>query len=400
MKTLSMPNDPFTILIIAGETSGDTLGAHLALAIKQQQPNATLIGFGGDQMQRAGVDIQMHCKDLAIVGLIEAIKKWRVIRRAFQCIRTIFDTQRPQLVILIDYPGFNLRVAKQAKRAGAKVFYYTSPQIWAWKYHRIKTIKANVDHMAVLFPFEEKLYQREHVPVTFVGHPLTERVRPTMSKDDAKRHFKFDPNAPVIGLFPGSRQQEIHSLLDVLINTIPLVTEHQPNAQWVLPLAPNLDHQAIQSRLPHSVTVVHDHLYDAMHACDAAIAVSGTITLELALMQVPTTIIYRTHWLTYLIAKRLVRTPLIGLCNIIAEEEVAKEWIQQQANAKNIANEVRCLLHNQTYRHHRLQQLQRIKQQLGTTMDDASIAQLALGLIAQPSPQPLTSTQTHCADQD
>ena len=379
-----MSNNAPTIVIIAGETSGDTLGAHLAAAIKQQQPHATLIGFGGDQMQRAGVDIRMHCKELAIVGIIEAIKKWRVIRRAFQCVRTIFETQQPQLVILIDYPGFNLRVAKQAKQANAKVFYYTSPQIWAWKYHRIKTIRANVDHMAVLFPFEETLYQREHVPVTFVGHPLTQRVQPSMSKDDAKRHFKLNPKAPVIGLFPGSRQQEINALLTVIIDTIPLVAEHIPEAQWVLPLAPNLDRVSIQSRLPNTVTVVQDNLYNAMQVCDAAIAVSGTITLELALMQIPTTIIYRTHWLTYLIAKRVVKTLWIGLCNIIAEQEVAKEWIQQQANPHNIANEVRCLLHNQTYRTHRLDQLQHIQQQLGNTMSNTAIAQLALGLIEQP----------------
>jgi lipid-A-disaccharide synthase len=369
------------ILLIAGETSGDRLGAHLVQAMRDIDPNIECFGFGGDCMKQAGVDVLMHSRDLAIVGFFEVIKKQKIIRRAFRTIRTILQNNPPDLVVLIDYPGFNLRISKHAKKAGIKVLYYTSPQIWAWKYGRIKTIRRTVDHMAVLFPFEEKIYQKENVPVTFVGHPISQKARPTLTKDDAYKHFQLDPSRPVIGLFPGSRDNEIRTLLPIIADALPLIQQHVPNAQWILPVAPNIDDSLIQSLLPQCVTLAHDHLYDLMNVCDTAIAVSGTITLELSLLQTPMTIIYKTHRLTYLLAKLLVRTKLIGLCNIIAEEEVARELIQHQATPTNIANETIKLLDNSDYRRQKLNKLSCIVSNLGSGVDSQATANIALNLI-------------------
>jgi len=369
---------PNNILIIAGETSGDTLGSHLVQAILKQQPSTNFIGFGGDKMQQAGVDIKMHCKDLAIIGIIEVIKKYKIIRRAFKIIKNIMNTKTIDLVVLIDYPGFNLRIAQQAHKRGIKVFYYTSPQIWAWKYRRIKIIKRCVNHMAVLFPFEEKIYQREQVPVTFVGHPLAAKAKSSMSKIDAREHFELDQDKPVIGIFPGSRHSEIKSLLPIIIDSTEQISAQIPGAQWLLPLAPNLDRDHIQDLLPQNIKITQDNIYNAMQACDIAIAVSGTITLELALLEVPSIIIYRTHSLTFMLAKCLVRTPYIGLCNIIAEQELAKELIQQHATAHNIANEVKFLLQNATHYNDLKEKLHNLRLKLGNIMDDQTIANLVL----------------------
>ncbi len=374
-------NSTRRVLIIAGETSGDKLGAHLINAMTQQTDALSFFGFGGDLMQQAGADILMHSRELAIVGIIEVIKKFSIVRKAFKIIRHTLKHRTPDLVILIDYPGFNLRVAKLAKRANIPVFYYASPQIWAWKYNRIKVIRNCVDHMAVLFPFEEKLYHREQVPATFVGHPLAETAKVSMSRDQAYRHFQCDPNLPIVGLFPGSRGHEIDACLPVIAQAIPLIEAKLPGVQWLLPVAPHIDIKRLQLHLPPQVQLVHDHLYDAMQLCDAAIAVSGTITLELAYMQVPLTLLYKTHWLTYQIGKRVIRTPWIGLCNIIAQETVAEEWIQHQANAENLAHEVVQLVTPSPYRQQKQQQLQAIKQALGDGIDNTLSARLALQLI-------------------
>ncbi len=378
-----MPNPSNTphILLIAGETSGDKLGAHLVTAMTALDPTLTYTGFGGNLMQQAGVEILIHSQELAIIGFIEVIKKQAIIRRAFKTIKHQLKYNKPDLVILIDYPGFNLRIAKLAKKAGVKVFYYASPQIWAWKYGRINTIRDTVDHMAVLFPFEEKLYHQEQVPATFVGHPLTAITRPSMTKEQAYAHFNCDPHRPVIGLFPGSRPQEITTLLPIIAQAIPLIEQQLPQAQWLLPVAPHINEAQLRQLLPDHVQLIHSHLYDAMHICDAAMAVSGTITLELALMQTPLTLLYKTHWLTYYIGKRVVRTPWIGLCNIIAQNTVATEWIQQEATAHNLAKEIIELVTNTHYRQHRLHQLQSIRDNLGTGVDHTLTAQLALQLL-------------------
>ncbi len=369
------------ILIIAGETSGDRLGAHLVQAMTAQDPTLTFTGFGGDLMQAAGVDILMHSQELAIIGLVEVIKKQATVRRAFKIIKHQLKHNPPDLVILIDYPGFNLRIARLAKQADIKVFYYASPQIWAWKYGRINTIRDTVDHMAVLFPFEEKLYHQEQVPATFVGHPLTAIAKPSMNKEDAYVHFNCDPAHPVIGLFPGSRPQEITTLLPIMAKAIPIVEKTLPDAQWLLPVAPHIDTDQLRQQLPDHIQLIHSHLYDAMQICDAAMAVSGTITLELALLQTPLTLLYKTQWLTYQIGKRVIRTPWIGLCNIIAQNTIATEYLQHDASPENLASEIVQLITNISYREKRISQLQAMRNNLGTGVDHTLTAQLALDLL-------------------
>jgi lipid-A-disaccharide synthase len=236
-----MPNNAYhSIFMIAGETSGDLLGANLARELLRRQPDLKLTALGGAQMRAAGVDILFDNQSMDIMGWLGVIKNLRVIRAALRTIKNIFKNNPPDLLILIDYPGLNLRMAKLAKKYGIKVLYYVSPQIWAWKYGRIKTIRRCVDHIAVLFAFEEDIYRQENVPVTFVGHPLSALVQATESKTAIFQRYGFNPDYPVIALFPGSRQQEVQRLLPVIMSAVAKIRAKIPGVQFAMPLAGNL----------------------------------------------------------------------------------------------------------------------------------------------------------------
>ena len=375
------PNRKRRILIIAGETSGDILGADLAKTLYRQNNPPIIEGIGGDHMQQAGVSLLMHCHQLAVVGIVEIIRQFKVIRQAAALIKKRLHTHPPDLLVLIDYPGFNLRMARHAKNAEIKVLYYVSPQIWAWHYRRINIIKQCVDHMAVLFPFEEKIYQKEHIPVSFVGHPLTQLAKPSLTKQQAQKTFNLNPDAPIIGLFPGSRTQEITALLPIIIKSAERIQQSLPNAQFILPVAPNLDINSLKNRIPPLIKLATEKRYDVMNLCDAAIAVSGTVTLELALMKTPMVIIYKTNAITYLLARCLVKTPFIGLCNIVAGQEVAREFIQHHAKPQAIANEIITLLSNSKRHQEALEKLEQVSQQLHQPNAPDQTASIALALI-------------------
>lgn len=369
------------ILIVAGEASGDLLGAHLAKAILSQQPNIQLIGMGGSQMQAAGVDILIDSDKLAVVGAWEVLVHLGDILFAMRILKKLFEKNPPDLVIFIDYPGFNLHMAKHAKRANIKVLYYVSPQIWAWRYNRIKKIKKNVDHMAVLLAFEEKLYQKENMPVSFVGHPLVDIATPTVAQTQAATQFHLDTNKPVIALFPGSRHSEIARLLPVMISAVQLIKEQIPDAQFVLSLASSLSHDDLREHLITSIQVIENNTYNVLPLCDAAITASGTATLEIALHQVPMVIIYKMAPLSYWLGTKLIKTPFIGLCNLVAEEKVALELIQHSAIADKIAHEIIRLIREQQYRQATLHKLARIKHKLGGGGGSQKAAKVALDML-------------------
>ncbi|AKQ33376.1 lipid-A-disaccharide synthase [Candidatus Coxiella mudrowiae] len=369
------------ILIIAGEASGDLLGAHLAKSLKFLDPQLKVAGMGGKRMREAGVNIFIEAEKLAVVGVSEIISQLGDILAARQCLKNHFKIERPDLVIFIDYPGFNLHMAKQAKKAGIKVLYYVSPQIWAWRYGRIKKIKKYVDHMGVLFPFEERLYQRENISVSLVGHPLIDITVPTLPREKVYQKFDLSTEKPIIGLFPGSRSREIARLLPIITSATRLIKERLPNAQFVLPLAPNLSSQDVHNYLFSDIKIIEDNTYNVLSVCDAAIAVSGTVTLEIALHQIPFVILYKVSPLTYWLGKRLIQVPFIGLSNLVAEEPITPEFIQHQATPQAIANEIYRLLEDHSYRQTCLNKLKPLRAKLGDSGASLKTAKIALKLI-------------------
>ncbi|EKD45142.1 MAG: hypothetical protein ACD_70C00052G0002 [uncultured bacterium] len=336
------------IYVSAVESSGDLLGADLARALKKKYPNATLIGMGGERMQEAGVKIIFNPATLAIIGVSEIIKQLPNILCFFSRIKKYIATEKPDLVILIDSPDTHFRLFKKIKKCGIPILYYVSPQIWAWRAWRIRKIKKYVNHMAVLFSFEEKIYRDASVPVTFVGHPLATLVKPTMNRETAYHYFQLSPDKPIVTLFPGSRRSELKYHLPILKKTMGLITQKNPSTQFVVMLAPHVTNADVALLSP-SVTIARDHLYDLLQITTAAIAASGTVTLEIALMQVPLCIFYQFSAFNYWIARLLIRTQYIGLCNIVAETEIAKEFIQANATPDNIAQEMLRLLNDENY---------------------------------------------------
>ena len=376
------------ILIVAGEASGDIYGADLVQKARTLDSGVDFFGIGGSRMREAGVTTLVDCSDLAVMGLVEVLKHFNVISSAFLKLKKILQHDPPDLLILIDYPGFNLRLAKVAKKAGVKVLYYISPKVWAWKAGRIKKIAATVSQMAVIFPFEVPLYEKEGVPVSFVGHPMLDLVNVIMTRNEAAASFSLDPAKRIIGLFPGSRRSEIERILPAILASAKLLQERFPDSQFVLPLASTLNESDILPYLEQAgiaPVITRGRIHDLIRACDAIISVSGTVTLEIALIGTPMVIIYRLAPLTYQAAKRVVKIKHIGLCNIVAGETVVRELIQDQANPEEIAGEIERLLTDQDYRDTMTDKLGNMRAQLGCGGAAENVARLALGLCGQPA---------------
>jgi lipid-A-disaccharide synthase len=373
-------------MIVAGEASGDLHGANLVKEAKRLDPALSFFGIGGPRMREAGVETLVDSSQMAVVGLIEVIAHFDVIGRAYLALKKIISADPPDLLILIDYPDFNLRIAKLAKRAGVRVLYYISPQVWAWRVGRVKKIGRVVDRMAVVFPFEVPFYEREGVPVTFVGHPLVDTVRPTMDRAAAQASFGLDPSRRTIGLFPGSRRGEIKRLLPTILASAKLLKERFADLQFILPLASSLTPADLAPFLDGSglsVQVVADRGYDVIQVCDAIITVSGTVTLEIALLCVPMVIIYRVSPLTYEIGKRLVRIDHAGLCNIVAGERVVQELIQYEAEPVRIAAEIEHILTDREYAANMVAKLRGVRTRLGSGGGSRRVAELVLTMTGQ-----------------
>lgn len=372
------------IMIVAGEASGDIYGADLARKAYKLDPSLTFFGIGGARMREAGVETLVDSSDMAVVGVVEVIKHFDVIASAFKKLKTILLASPPVLLILIDYPGFNLRLAKVAKKAGVKVLYYISPQIWAWRQGRVKKIARLVDHMAVILPFEAPFYEKAGVPVSFVGHPMLDMVQVTVERDQAAASFGLDPAQKIVGLFPGSRRNEIERLLPVIIHSAQLLKLRFPDIQFILPLASTLKEEDI---LPHlqaagiAATVTRERIHDMIRACNAVVSVSGTVTLEIALVGTPMVIIYKLSPLTYQLAKRLVKVDAIGLCNIVAGEIAVRELIQDDANPENITAEITRILDDPDYDAAIRSKLVTVRQKLGKGGASANVAALIPKLI-------------------
>ena len=372
-------------MIVAGEASGDLHGANLVRAMNKLAPGLSFIGIGGPRMREAGVDTLVDASEMAVVGLIEVIAHFDVISSAYLTLKKIMSASPPDLVILIDYPDFNLRIAALAKKAAVPVLYYISPQVWAWRVGRVKKIGRVIDRMAVVFPFEVPFYEKKGVPVTFVGHPLVDSVSPSMSRNEARQQFGLDDRCRTIGLFPGSRHGEIKRLLPTILAAAQLLNERFDDLQFILPLASSLTLADINPYLDSSglsVTVIEGKGYDVMQVCDAIITVSGTVTLEIALMAIPMVIIYRVSPLTYAIGVRLIKVDHIGLCNIVAGERIVRELLQHDAEPVHIADEIEHILTDPDYDAAIRSKLATVRDKLGSGGGSTRVAELALEMIA------------------
>lgn len=372
------------IMIVAGEASGDIYGADLAREARKLNPDLRFFGIGGARMREAGVETLVDSADMAVVGLVEVLRHFDVISAAFLKLKKILLESPPALLILIDYPGFNLRLARVAKRAGVKVLYYISPQIWAWRQGRVKKIARLVDHMAVILPFEAPFYQQAGVPVTFVGHPMLDMVRVEMGRDQAAASFGLDPARPVAGLFPGSRGNEIERLLPTIIDSARLLKERFADIQFAVPVASTLRREDLEARFRAAgiaATFTEERIHDLIRACDAVVSVSGTVTLEIALVGTPLVVIYRLSPLTYQLAKRLIKVDHIGLCNIVAGETVARELIQDQATPGNIVDAIASLLEDPDAASRARRNLAGIREKLGMGGASANVARIVRGML-------------------
>jgi lipid-A-disaccharide synthase len=379
-----------TVMLVAGEASGDMHGAELAHRL-QQEAGIKCIGMGSRHMQAAGVELVVDSSRIAVVGLFEVLAHWSEIQAALKTLRATLAARRPDLVVLIDYPEFNLKLAKTAKTLGIPVLFYVSPQVWAWRPKRIHKIGRRIDHMAVIFPFEEDFYRRAGIPVTYVGHPLARRVKPDLDRETALRHFGLDSRLKTVALMPGSRNSEIKRLLPVLIAAAHQIRQRIAGVQFLLPAAPTLDAGELRRQANASglrIPVVQGHAYDAINASDVAITASGTATLEIALLKTPMIVIYKVSPLSYAILKRLIRIKQIALANIIAGQVIVPELIQSEATADRITAEAVRLL-TDTALHQRMRgDLDAVKRNLGQQDGIAGICKLVLKLLGQLEKKP------------
>jgi len=375
-------------MMVAGEASGDMYGARLVSEALRLRPDLAFFGIGGQRMREAGVQILVDAAEMAVVGLVEVIAHFGIIKHAFTTLRDIIRTDPPDLLILIDYPDFNMLLARQARKRGVKVLYYISPQVWAWRAGRVHKIARLVDHMAVVFPFEVPFYERAGAPVTFVGHPLVDMVRPTMTRTEALESFGLDHSRKTVGLFPGSRRGEMRRLLPVILETAARLHRQFPEVQFILPLASSLTREELAPYLAAcdlDITVVAGKVHDVIQVCDAIVTVSGTVTLEIALIGVPMVIIYKVSPFTYHVGKRLIRVDHIGICNIVAGDRVVPEMIQDDAEPGRIAAEIGRMLTDAAYAASIREKLGAIPALLGRGGASERIARLALDMIRTPA---------------
>lgn len=335
--------------LISGEASGDLHGSNLIKALKQQDPEADIRCWGGDLMEAAGGTLVKHYRDLAFMGFAEVVKNLPVILRNIRYCKADIQNWQPNVLVLIDYPGFNLRIAEWAKKQGFKVAYYISPQVWAWKENRVKKMKQCIDKMLCILPFEKDYYKTKwNWDVEYVGHPLVEVIDRKIKESGNKKQEAGNHHKAIIALLPGSRKQEISKKLPIMLSVAPLF----PDYHFVVAKAPGLDDAFYQPFLASApnVSSVSNQTYELLMQSDAALVTSGTATLETALLKVPEIVCYKGSNISYQIAKRLISIKYISLVNLIMDKLVVKELIQQELNTKNLVHELHLILENKQHR--------------------------------------------------
>ncbi len=371
----------FCVAILAGEASGDQHGAKLVAAMKQKCPTLFICGMGGDALRRSGVRIVMEASELTVVGITEVFAKIPAILKGIARIKNLLKGLRPDLLILIDFPDFNLHIAAAAKKLNIPVLYYISPQIWAWRQGRVRRIAKLVDHMAVILPFEQEFYQKHNVPVTYVGHPLMDASLPEFTPK-----LKIYPkDQPVIGLVPGSRENEIIRHLPVMLDAVAILKKKFNQATFIISQAPSVERQQMDAviqehRHAANIEILSGRVEEVFKRCDAIIAASGTVTLQAAIHGTPMIIIYKVSPASFWLARALVRVPSIGLVNLVAGERLVPEFVQHEASAENIATALVDLLSDGSKFNQLKQQLLSLRNMLRGGASDR-VAELALEML-------------------
>ena len=367
------------IYIIAGEASGDLHGSNVIRELRQMDASLNVRCWGGDLMQKAGGDVVKHIRDLAFMGFQEVLMNLRTILRNMKECKADIEKFQPDALLLIDYPGFNLRIAEWAKEKGIPVFYYVSPQVWAWKQSRVYKIRKVVDHMFVILPFEKAFYEKFDYSVDFVGHPLLDEIH-RYEEEKTAADFKARnqlTNMPIIAILPGSRRQEIAKKLPIMLKSV----DNLSGYQIVVAGAPSMDQSFYTDFLPEKSKIVFGQTYDLLANSTAAIVTSGTATLETALFQVPEVVCYKSSPLSYHIAKRLVKIKYISLVNLIMDREVVKELIQDDCTSVQISKELSRILPGGESRSQMEKDFKELRQLLGGGGASKKVAQSLLKTI-------------------
>jgi lipid-A-disaccharide synthase len=369
------------VMIVAGEASGDLYGAGVVVALREKAPGIRFFGIGGPRMEEADVKILFRASEVAVVGITEVLPKMRAIRRALDGLKDALMDNPPDLVILIDYPGFNLNLAKKAHDLGIPVLYYIPPQVWAWREGRVKKIAKRVDRVAVIFPFEEGFYSGCGIRVEYVGHPLLDGLENGRSREQVREDLGISgAQFPVVGLLPGSRNEEIARHLQPIVGAAEIISRTYPKLYCILPLASTVDEEIVKPYLENAqvdIMVHSGNTREVLRACDLALIASGTATLEAAITGTPMVILYRVSFLTYLLGKLLAKVSHIGLVNLVADREIVPELIQGDAIDTRLAEEGLCLLENAERREEMKEDLRLVREQLGQGGASERVAALA-----------------------
>ena len=351
------------IFILAGEPSGDEYGAKLMKNISAQQENINFIGIGGSLMEKQGLQSIVPLNKMSVMGFFEVIKTLPFFIKLEKNILKLIDEKKPEKIILIDYPGLNLRLASKIKLLiNTKIFYYISPQIWAWKEKRIETIKKYIDKMIVIFEFEKKWYQKRSVDVEYVGHPFLDIWEKGKTSAMIKK-YNIDINKPILTLFPGSRNQELKKHLKLFIDVALKIKLTIPNLQILLGLHPDIK---LQQKINKDIIVINNEPLKALEIANVAIVASGTATLQAAIMNTPAIVVYKMNLISWYLTQKMVKVNYASMANIIAEEEIFPEYLQSKANIKNLCNATYKILKDNNYRQALNQKIKLINQKIGS----------------------------------
>jgi lipid-A-disaccharide synthase len=380
---------PKKILMVAGEASGDLHGAHLMESIHRINPEIQFFGVGGEHLERKGMKILYPAHSLSVVGITEVLLRLRPILKALKGLKKSFDRERPDLIILIDFPDFNLRLAKMAHRREIPVLYYIGPQVWAWRPGRVKLIAARVKKIIVFFPFEVPLYQAAGADVEWVGHPLLDIAKPSLPREVAFQRLGLDPHRRTIGLLPGSRIHEVERLLPPLLASAQLLQKEISDLQFVIPLAPGFTEKTISTWLRNCsvpIKLVKDWTYDVMNISELLIMASGTATLEGAILGKPMIIIYKVSLPTYWVGRAMIRVSHIGLVNLVAGKEIAPELIQKDVNPERITEEALRILRDPTLRQQMIEAMVQMRRNLGEPGAAERAARIVTSMLKKAEP--------------
>jgi lipid-A-disaccharide synthase len=377
-------------MISAGDASGDIHAAALVRALRERMPDARFLGLGGVEMEKEGVDLVVHQREIAVAGLLEVVGALPKILGALGRLARAAREVRPDLLILVDTPDFNLPLARRVRRAGVPVLYFIGPQVWAWRQGRVYKIARRVDRMAVIFPFEVAFYRPTGLKVDFVGHPLVERMEEAaarLDRDADRRRFDLDPDGPVVTLLPGSRHNEIENMLPLFLETAAAVHARDPRVAFLLPVAPTLARNAVEARIAEArlpslmrLEVVEGRTYEAVSACDVALTMPGTVNLEVALLRRPQVAAARLNRITWHLALQLVQISSVTLPNLIAGRIVVPEFLQGEARPDRLADTLLGLIEGPE-REAQLAALEEVREKLGRGGAPARTAEIACEMI-------------------